>query len=273
MKNLHILPTDKPSRVYKELGRELKYTTKYFEQKGLLCINQNIYITTDVEIKEGDWYYYFGHIVKYDSDENTLTPNCKNIILTTDQDLIKGGIQSIDDEFLEWFVKNPSCEEVDINRDWGYPKIIIPKEELIDCEYCGGDGIYVDGDNNTSKCTMCEKGKILKEEPTEEAKQRAKNYMSLKGALEPKQETLEEAAERYCEKVWGGYKDDVFKHDDIITDSTLSEISKTDFIEGAKWQQERMYSEEDVKHIVTEALQSALVMVDFEQWFKQFKKK
>ena len=50
-------------------------------------------------------------------------------------------------------------------------------------------------------------------------------------------ETLEEAAEKYCEKVWGGYKDDVFKHDDIITDSTLSEISKTDFIAGAKWQQ------------------------------------
>jgi hypothetical protein len=35
---------------------------------------------------------------------------------------------------------------------------------------------------------------IEKEEPTEEDKQRAKNYMSLKGALEPKQETLEEAS-------------------------------------------------------------------------------
>jgi hypothetical protein len=37
---------------------------------------------------------------------------CK-IILTTDQDLIKDGVQAIDDEFLEWFVKNPSCEEVE----------------------------------------------------------------------------------------------------------------------------------------------------------------
>jgi hypothetical protein len=37
--------------------------------------------------------------------------------------------------------------------------------------------------------------------------------------------------------------------------------------------QERMYSDEEVKHIVSEALQSALVTVDLEQWFKQFKKK
>jgi hypothetical protein len=35
----------------------------------------------------------------------------------------------------------------------------------------------------------------------------------------------------------------------------------------------RMYSEEEVKHIISEALQSALVTVDLEQWFKQFKKK
>jgi hypothetical protein len=34
-----------------------------------------------------------------------------------------------------------------------------------------------------------------------------------------------------------------------------------------------MYTEEEVRHIVSEALQSALVTVDLEQWFKQFKKK
>jgi hypothetical protein len=30
----------------------------------------------------------------------------QKIILTTDLDLIKDGVQSIDNEFLEWFVKN-----------------------------------------------------------------------------------------------------------------------------------------------------------------------
>jgi len=65
----------------------------------------------------------------------------KKIILTTDQDLIKDGVQAIPDEFLEWFVKNPSCEVVEIvkyednnspmlvkDKTFHY-KIIIPKEE------------------------------------------------------------------------------------------------------------------------------------------------
>ena len=61
----------------------------------------------------------------------------KKIILTTDQELISDGVQPIDDEFLEWFVKNPSCEEVevgtyhvkgDISGKLHY-KIFTPKEE------------------------------------------------------------------------------------------------------------------------------------------------
>ena len=43
---------------------------------------------------------------------------CKKIILTTDPDLIKDGVQAIDDEFLEWFVKNPSCESVEVGYGW-----------------------------------------------------------------------------------------------------------------------------------------------------------
>jgi hypothetical protein len=90
----------------------------------------------------------------------------------------------------------------------------------------------------------------------DEAKQRAKNYMSLKGALEPKQikcycghtsycdcspleepkqETLEEAADTYAKKQYGnscGAREE-------------RKICKEDFIEGAKWQQERSYSEEE----------------------------
>jgi hypothetical protein len=51
-------------------------------------------------------------------------------------------------------------------------------------------------------------------------------------------------------------------------------ICKTDnWIAGAKYQAERMYSEEEVKYIISEALQSLLVKFDLEQWFEQFKKK
>jgi hypothetical protein len=63
----------------------------------------------------------------------------KKIILTTDQDLIADGVQSIDNKFLEWFVKNPSCENIELDVDlskhngqfqtkYGW-KIIIPQEE------------------------------------------------------------------------------------------------------------------------------------------------
>jgi hypothetical protein len=58
----------------------------------------------------------------------------KEILLSTDTELQKDGVQSIDDEFLEWFIKNPSCERVEVEKgcvlyDFKY-KIIIPSEEL-----------------------------------------------------------------------------------------------------------------------------------------------
>jgi hypothetical protein len=57
--------------------------------------------------------------------------------MTTDPQLIQDGVQPIDDEFLEFIVKNPSCEWVEVDKNWNYPldksweyKLrIIPKEE------------------------------------------------------------------------------------------------------------------------------------------------
>ena len=118
MKNVHILPTDKPSRLY--LNSENKIFITDVEMK---CGNtQHIYITSDEEIKEGDWFYDLDtkYIKIKQSWENShLDFNGKKIILTTDQDLIKDGVQAIDDEFLEWFVNNPSCEEVEVERHHG----------------------------------------------------------------------------------------------------------------------------------------------------------
>ena len=80
--------------------------------KNIQKINQHIYITSDEEIKEEDWFYLDDAkiIAKYINVKPVK--EAKKIILTTDQDLIKDGVQAIDDEFLEWFVKNPSCEWV-----------------------------------------------------------------------------------------------------------------------------------------------------------------
>jgi hypothetical protein len=119
MKNIHILSTDKPSRLWMDSDNNLNLhliPTTLFKM-------QNIYITSDEEIKEGDWILdtVNGIIekVKFISKGKLINgcwvlKSCKKIILTTDQDLIKHGVQGIDDEFLEWFVKNPSCEEVEV---------------------------------------------------------------------------------------------------------------------------------------------------------------
>jgi hypothetical protein len=79
-------------------------------------MNQNIYITNDEEIKEGDCFLHPDNTVERAS-RNLDGRGVKKIILTTDQDLIKDGVQAIDDEFLEWFVKNPSCEFVEVIKD------------------------------------------------------------------------------------------------------------------------------------------------------------
>jgi hypothetical protein len=136
MKNIHLLPTEKPSRLYKD-GEKLKLD---IESYGVN--NQNIYITSDEEIKEGVDQWYLDKFLNkpYNSGGSQYSSKQDVIILTTDQDLIKDGVQAIDDEFLEWFVKNPSCEEVETTRDFAdegikgityYGKyfIIIPKEE------------------------------------------------------------------------------------------------------------------------------------------------
>ena len=236
MKNIHILPTDKPSRLVKF------FTNKLHLCKEILPIQdeeqyQHIYITSNEEIKDvrphkGKWQLEKGEILNKFPNYLTDLSECKLVIITTDPDLIKDGVQPIDDEFLEWFVKNPTCEEVEVI--------------LNEVSYVVEDNIY--------------KIIIPKEEPTEEAKQRAKNYMSLKGALEPKQETT---LEEYISEVTKNFGDE------MSIKFTSGGIKL-----GAKWQAERMYSEEDL----LSAFEAGMMFIgedkrSFKEWFEQNKKK
>jgi hypothetical protein len=88
--------------------------------------NQHIYITSDEEIKEGWKGYAYkedveGKVFKHFYTTNEWYKDAKKIILTTDQDLINDGVQAIDDEFLEWFVKNPTCEKVEVVKEMYMP--------------------------------------------------------------------------------------------------------------------------------------------------------
>jgi len=140
MKNIHVLPTDKPSRLLITIPKgNLLLSKKY--TMGSHWENKHIYITSDEEIKDvrphkGKWQLEQEQILNKFPTYLTDLSECKLVIMTTDQELIKDGVQAIDDTFLEWFVKNPSFEFVEVVDNWNSPridaydyKIIIPQEE------------------------------------------------------------------------------------------------------------------------------------------------
>jgi hypothetical protein len=81
------------------------------QKENVDILPQHIYITSEEEPKDGEWAIATEGIWKNTIIKITGTPITdvwRKIILTTDPDLIKDGVQPIDNEFLEWFVKNPS---------------------------------------------------------------------------------------------------------------------------------------------------------------------
>ena len=147
MKNVHLLPTDKPSRLVIDTIENKLYLQGILHEKTINVLPQNIYITNDEEIKIDD--YYLGEDNNLYCLVSKVNSNGKKIILTTDHELIDEGVQPIDDEFLEWFVKNPSCDKVyttdeyvQVNQDNPILRgstnvshryeIIIPQEEVFE---------------------------------------------------------------------------------------------------------------------------------------------
>ena len=117
------------------------YYQSILHNKTVNVLTQHIYITNDEDITDvrqhnGKWQLEKEQILNKFPNYLTDLSECKLVILTTDQDLINDGVQPIDDEFLEWFVNNSSCEMVEVKpllsnngrALFGY-KIIIPKEE------------------------------------------------------------------------------------------------------------------------------------------------
>jgi hypothetical protein len=297
MKNIHLIPTNKPSRLFKFANQlHLDTIPKEYYKK------YNIYITSDEEIKGwclniGNNEVIFvtkvdGNIVHHKPDRGCINlKDCKKIILTTDQDLIKDGVQAIDDEFLQWFIENPSCEFVEVShqlhKDEPLYKIIIPQEENEKDFYkignfhenCDEGCKYhcTKGNTQIAECLECHFNNTSKEQIENDWKEAGKqtegiNSPTVEEFLEAqtqfkKQETLEEAIKRE-------YETRKFNSD--------FPFDPQSFKLGTKWQQERMYSEEEVIEVLTqrckefgtknEKFQKLLLKQDLE-WFEQFKKK
>jgi hypothetical protein len=196
MKNIHLIPTENPSRlIYNDANQLCYQSNKSYknDRKWMHRKKFNICITNDEEIKEGDWCYYengdLKGIHKVVNGQRPKTMILKKIILTTgNKDLIKDGVQAIDDSFLEWFVKNPSCESVEVKQ-------VKTFNGFLDPEY--GSPKY------------------------------KFNYHIIIPQEEPKQESIEEAAKRIYPI-------------NILVDYDTNEDIRNIWIEGAKWQAERM---------------------------------
>jgi hypothetical protein len=227
----------------------------------------------------------------------------KEILLSTDDLLIKDGIQAIDDEFLEWFVKNPSCEEVEVEKDYCYGnlehfdyKIIIPKEKPKTFkELFANTGIEPTTDENGNiqynfKATMKEEPKLkcicdsendkwvcTRDCTNKELKQETElDAYYRNGVGGAKQETLEEFAKEFANN------SAITNYEEGINVGKYQGV-----INGAKWQQERSYSEEEVYDIVEQAIKensikqlhffdggySNPIYTNLKKWFEQFKKK
>jgi hypothetical protein len=230
MKNIYLLPTDKPSRLYSNNGK--LHLDSILQNSGGHTINQHIYITADLEIKEGEWFITTGGYLHRCHTKNSKTiyyvtnsggiaigaEYCKKVILTTDEDLIVSGVQAIDNTFAEWFVKNSSCEIATLEKEHD-DTVPYPKMRFI------------------------------------------KPYKIIIPQEEPKQETLEEAAD--IEKIamdklkskWEhlytfGYPKRPFptnyENDFNNIKIGLYEGAKIGLYEGAKLKEERSYSEEDM---------------------------
>jgi hypothetical protein len=225
--NIHILPTDKPSRLHLWVNDKGLQATLYDEpQLEVPNTGINIYITSDEEVTSSCWafnvvtntlYKTYGGKGFNEKDEKN---DWRKVILTTEELLIKDGVQAIDDQFLEWFVKNPKCE-----------KVVTMKVPFHD-----------------------ESG-----------------YSYLLG-IPPKEETKQESLEEAAEKHW--------KMQYIMAlDESIKPYIIEDFIAGAKWQAERMYSEEDMnkygEYCASHVLKSQIghPYLSVTEWFEQNKNK
>jgi hypothetical protein len=276
MKNIHILPTDKPSYLYKNIIKgKLGFNKEWdiipfgkidehiyipFGRK-----NQHIYITSDEEVKEGDYCISHLNIIdegKIHNSQTVFNPktkehlislkSCKKIILTTDQDLIKDGVQSIDDEFLQWFVKNPSCEEVEVLYDY----------------------FQVDQNNPVFRgsTALVKQHKIII--PKEEPKQLTNLEIAIKLEEIEREEVREVKRTDLYNSILSIVKQiprENVESDAMDAPSCAYEIEQLFY----KWQQERMYSEEEVRLMFSESFWASQegYNITSNEIIEQFKKK
>ena len=271
---------------------------EFNETKNFRHINkQNIYITSDEPIKEGDYgligkdigkiiisgdgyEFLLGVAISYEYDDfYYLQQVCKKIVLTTDQDLIKDGVQEIPEYFLiHYIIGNNPIEYVEIKEHLesidtmkiNY-ELIIPKEEpKQEFPQFGTKEFYTFFSDLCDKLlggkpsTKLHKGEVVDESYPKEFKQET---------------TLEEVRKVERSDLYNKIHSIVkqIPREDVETDAMDASSCAYDIEQlFYKWQMERSYSEEEVINLLyirsmcQEHYESD---AEVREWFEKFKKK
>lgn len=225
--NIYLLPIDKPSTLHlNSHWKQLSFTRDRVNYEQ----NQALYITSDETIENGGWCLLNGRLVVRYCKPPIENTSYKKIIFTSDPDL--KGVQAIPDDFLKWFVENPSCEEVEYTKNYNrgngrmyYHRLTIPEEKpKTNLEALPFPKLVEELSNHFKNIPLIEK---------------------------TKQVTLEEAA-------YNVYMSGLFSTEEA-------------FKRGAIWQQERSYSGEEVLNLLLGCPMSneKIIRIWFEQFKKK----
>lgn len=247
MKNIFLKETDQESELYYNTHTNVYGHSKNVLSMGGWVVNQFIYITSDERnYKYGDYVFYIitnsiievtkttAGLFKWRGDD----PNdFKKIILTNDPSLIEDGVQEVNSSFLSFYAENtPDYVEV---------------EKWLDDE---GKRFY--------SLDFSPKKELKTEENIID------NWLENNGNPE-----IMKKVEREAEELELQYYAENFSKNHSIYDSAKDD-TEYGFINGAKWQAERMYSEEEVVALI-HRFNYDLVnsnIETFKEWFDEHKK-
>jgi hypothetical protein len=302
MKNIFLIPTDKESRLWRDLDSN-KLTFSNLSQPNsnecTKCSNEYVYITSDEQLKDGDWCHTVGTSL-FNSQIGRVTKKViedygkygivfKKIVMTNDPKLIKDGVQEIGERFFEWFVLNPTCEEVEIGKtnklldvyedEWETKYHIYniheePKKNF----YCGDEVDY--GEQCSFQCERCvdctgvDYGYLPKEDLGYTTKMGIKVVDGMvRPLMVPKKyfgevETIDYKLNNLADK-WvfetNGHK--WSNNDDTAGDNFGS------FKEGYRTAQKTLYDENEVLELVLNRPGPYLTDDEIKEWFGRNKKK
>ena len=302
MKNIHILPTDKASRLIQAEDDELMLLNELYENTH--NINKHIYITSDEEINKDTKICWCIDIScnKLVLCQGVLPSyhykHYKKIIMTTDKSINvlcgcgkncgakESGVQPIPDEFLEWFVKNPSCEEVEVEKTY------VTNSGLGYREYAVLDSNFkVIEINANIPQTLYYLGKITALYPYEydinykiiipkEEHKQGSIVEAVKEIISNQLQQVEELRQETLEKDAKDFIENTMKFSFTSNDTKTQANRMLKCVEfGAKWQQEQsknLYNEEEV-HAIIESYQNNVENnpnhITYDKWFEKLKKK